>query len=334
VRVGICAPNVNMIGIEGLGVLDWIVAHKLEGLEFSSHQLLKWDEETRSRFLGQVADNGLYLELSGGGINPGNSGKSVDDLVAAWKPLFPLAQRAGAGILNTCLGQFQIRTLPSPSLAEQIEMTIQVLRRIAPMAADHDITITVELHLDLWSKELLGLIQAVDSPYVAVNLDTANSVGLLEDPVQAARNLMPYVRATHYKDKFVYLTEGGYFWQGAPLGTGLVDLSTITEMLYAHNPEVNLTIEDAGPGGYTIPLYDADFINSFPGITAMDIVGFLEHLRKGAHLLHIGQHPRQEDLQGADRKSILASWLWRDAEYARHMRDQVVARHAAQGKAG
>lgn len=331
-KVGLDAITLRALNLDPLGLLDKVVEYGLEGVQCSSQELLKLDGETRHRFVEKAAQEDLYLELTGAGVNPGQSGKSVDDLVEAWKPLFPLASEVGASILNTCLGLLRERMFKSPSLDEQIQMTIEVLRRLAPMAADYGITITMELHVDLTSRELARIVETVDSPYVGVNLDTANALGLLEDPVEAACNLLPYVRTTHYKDTCIYLTDDGYNWQGgAPLGTGLVDLPTITEMLYKAKPDIHLNIEDSC-GFITIPIYDPAFINSFPELTPLALVKFLKHLRKGEELLRAGVHPRPDEAKRVDVAKIMVSRLWHDADYARRLRDEVVARAACQGR--
>ena len=337
-KVGLDANTLRPLNLDPLGLLDKVVEYGLEGVMCSSRELLKLDGETRRRFVEKAAQDGLYVELTGAGVNPGHSGKSVDDLVAAWKPLFPLASEVGASILNTCLGTFPNRTFKSPSLDEQIQITIEVLRRVAPVAADYGVTITMELHVDLTSRELVHIVETVDSPHVGVNLDTANSLGLLEDPVEAASNLLPYVRTTHYKDTRIYLTDDGYNSQVVPLGTGLVDLPTITEMLYKAQPDIHLNIEDAwgplniedacGPG-IRVPFYDPDFINSFPELTPLALVKLLQHLRKGEKLLRAGIHPRPDKGKVAD---VAKSRLWYSADYARRLRDEVVARAASQGR--
>ena len=331
-KVGLDAIVLRRLNLDPLALLDKVVEYGLEGVMCSSRELLKLDGEARHRFVEKAAQDGLYLELTGAGVNPGQSGKSVDDLVEAWKPLFPLASEVGASILNTCLGTFPNRMFKSPSLDEQIQMTIEALRRLAPVVADYGVTITMELHTDLTSSELVHIVEAVDSPHVGVNLDTANSLGMLEDPVEAARHLLPYVRTTHYKDTCIYLTDDGYNWQGgAPLGTGLVDLPTITEMLYKAKPDIHLNIEDSF-GFVPVPLYDPDFIKSFPELTPLALVKFLKHLRKGEELLRAGVHPRPDEAKSADVAKIMASRLWHNADYARRLRDEVVARGASQGR--
>ena len=184
-KVGLDAHTLRTLNLDPLGLLDQTIAHGLEGVHFSSGPLLSRDADYRAQFIEKARAHNLYLELVGAGINPGRSGKSVAELVADWEPLFPLAVEVGSPILNCCFGLFRERMFTSPTFAEQLDLTTQVLRELSKRGADNNVIITVELHVDLTSLELRHLIETVDSPYVAVNLDTANALGLLEDPVEA-----------------------------------------------------------------------------------------------------------------------------------------------------
>lgn len=325
-KVGLDALTLKAVSLDPLELLALTKAHGLEGLHFSARLLDGRDEGYVERLAEQAQADGLYLELAGSGVNPGQSGRSVGEMVADWKPLFPLARKLNAPILNTCFGLLKERTYSAPTLPEQIEMTIQALRALGLLASDHDQTITLEIHVDLTSLELLHVIEEVDSPHVRVNLDTANALGLLEDPVDAARTLAPYVHTTHFKDTCVYPTVEGYNWLGgAPLGRGLVDLPVITEILYKANPNVHLNIEDSG-GFIPIPMYDEPFLRSFSDLTSIRMARFLRHLWRGDQQLRAGVHPRPEESRKIDWSTVIPARLQYNVDYARRLRDETVAR--------
>jgi sugar phosphate isomerase/epimerase len=77
------------------------------------------------------------------------------------------------------------------------------------------------------------LMTEFDSPWLGVCLDTANNLRLFEDPVEVARLLAPWARATHVKD--VHVRRGNprdfSFWPSVPLGDGLVDIVEILRIL-------------------------------------------------------------------------------------------------------
>ena len=325
-KVGLDALTLKAVSLDPLELLELTRAHGLEGLHFSARLLQGRDDDYLDKLAAEAQAHGHYLELAGAGVNPGQSGRTVAEMVEEWKPLFPLARRLNAPFLNTCFGLLKERTFSAPTLAEQIELTIEVLRELGLMAADFDVIITVELHVDLTSLELVRIIEAVDSAHVRANLDTANALGLLEDPVDAARALAPYVHTTHFKDTCIYPTEEGYNWQGgAPLGRGLVDLPEVVEILYRANPNVHLNIEDSG-GFIPIPMYDEAFLESFSDLTPTRMARFVRHLWRGEQQVRAGLHPRPEEGKDIDWASVIPARLQYNVDYARRLRDETVAR--------
>ena len=325
-KVGLDALTLKAVSLDPLELLGLTRAANLEGLHFSSRLLQGRGDAYVDKLAAEAQAHGLYLELAGAGVNPGQSGRTVPEMVAEWKPLFPLARKLNAPILNTCFGLLKERTFSAPTLAEQIELTIEVLRELSLIAADFDLMITMELHVDLTSLELAHIIEAVDSAHVRVNLDTANALGLLEDPVDAARTLAPYVHTTHFKDTCIYPTEEGYNWLGgAPLGRGLVDLPAVVEILYRANPNVHLNIEDSG-GFIPIPMYDGTFLNSFTDLTPTRMARFVRHLWRGEQQVRAGLHPRPEESKDIDWAAVIPARLQYNVDYARRLRDETVAR--------
>ncbi len=325
-KVGLDALTLKAVSLDPLELLELTRAHGLEGLHFSARLLEGRDDAYVDRLSEEAEARGLYLELAGAGVNPGQSGRTVAEMVAEWKPLFALAQRLNAPFLNTCFGLLKERTFTVPTLAVQIELTIEVLRALSMMAAEFDAVITLELHVDLTSLEIVRIIEAVDSEHVRVNLDTANALGLLEDPVDAARALAPYVHTTHFKDTCIYPTAEGYNWQGgAPLGRGLVDLPAVVEILYRANPNVHLNIEDSG-GFIPIPMYDEAFLGSFTDLTPTRMARFVRHLWRGEQQVRAGLHPRPEESKDIDWATIIPGRLQYNVDYARRLRDETVAR--------
>lgn len=324
-KVGLDAHTLRSLNLDPLGLLEQTAAHGLEGLHLSGQALLNQDEAYRQRFLATAHDHDLYIELVGAGVNPGRSGKSVADIVADWQPYFPLAVAMGSPILNTCFGLLKERTFASPTLTEQLSMTAAVLRELGAIAADHNVVVTMELHVDLTSLELRQLIETVNSPHVGVNLDTANALGLLEDPIEAAENLLPYVHTTHFKDSCIYPTATGYNWLGgAPLGRGLVDLPAIAKMLYQANPAINLNIEDSG-GFIAIPFYDEAFLQSFSDRTTPRMARLMHHLWQGERQVRAGLHPTPEESAAVNWGEVIPARLHYNADYIRRLRNQVVA---------
>lgn len=100
-------------------------------------------------------------------------------------------------------------------------------------------------------------------------------------------------------------------------------------MLYTANPEINLNIEDSG-GFILIPFYDEAFLQSFTDRTPQRMAHFVKQLWRGNQQVRAGLHPRPEESKEIDWATIIPGRLQYNADYARRLRDQVVARCAGE----
>ncbi|WP_152365016.1 sugar phosphate isomerase/epimerase family protein [Microlunatus speluncae] len=100
------------------------------------------------------------------------------------------------------------------------------LRRILSRCADAGVTLALETYEQLPSTELVALIEQVGDPALGICLDPANNVAGLEQPRAVVERCAPYTKNVHVKD-FAFTRSGGWIGftlEGAPLGTGLLDL--------------------------------------------------------------------------------------------------------------
>src|SRR5690606_26939938 len=107
-------------------------------------------------------------------------------------------------------------------------------REATEIASKHGIRLAVENHIDYNSDEILWLIEQVGSEYFGINLDTANFLRVLDDPVEATRKLAKHVYATHVKDirpvKGVDAREW-YYCSRVAAGEGLIEIDKIAQVL-------------------------------------------------------------------------------------------------------
>jgi sugar phosphate isomerase/epimerase len=323
-------PLSTLFKLGALELLDKAAEYGFEGLMCSGRSMVA-DEAYRRQVIEKAQQLGLYLELGGSGIDTARSGKSIQELLDAWEPFFAVAVEAGSPILNTGLGTWpwegRVIQEPGRTWADQIQGGIEALREVSRMAADYGVTVTIHTAF-LTAEEHLQLMEAVDSPYVGLCLDTANSFLVLEDPVAFARQVAPYVKATHLKDTCVYLHGEGMDWLGGcPLGRGLVDLPAIVDLLYQANPDINLSIEDHW-GRMTMPIFDGAFLATFPAWDGERVAGLLHHLWEGQSLLRAGLHLTAEEAKQIDWEKVFPERERMNAAYAKQLRDEVVARHS------
>lgn len=166
----------------------------------------------------------------------------------------PIAAAAGARILCTTHAAPAVHNHFSkdPPIEQQIEIMIGNFRQAARAAEDHGILIAFENHLDYRASEIARVIQAVNSPALRANLDTSNPVGVIEDPVDAARAVGRYAVMAHLKDfRIQPMTLDGeprIFW--APIGRGNIELEqilTVLQMEAADPAQLPLCLEVAPP---------------------------------------------------------------------------------------
>lgn len=132
----------------------------------------------------------------------------------------------------------------------QLKILTDWFREAVQVAESEGIKLAVENHIDYNSDEIRQLIDAVGSDHFGINLDTANFLRVLDDPVEATAKLAPHVYATHVKDlkpvKGRKVSEWCYFASVAA-GDGLVQIKEIVDVLREHHYEGFLAFETDMP---------------------------------------------------------------------------------------
>lgn len=141
------------------------------------------------------------------------------------------AAAIGAPVMRVVGSSLMFRNQPH---GPQLKILSRWFREAAEIAEKKGIRLAVENHIDYNSDEILQLINEVGSDSFGVNLDTANFIRVLDDPVEATRKLAKHVYATHVKDlrpvRGVPVTEW-YYFSSVAAGTGLVQIREIAEIL-------------------------------------------------------------------------------------------------------
>jgi sugar phosphate isomerase/epimerase len=125
-----------------------------------------------------------------------------------------------------------------PPIDVQLERMIASFRELIVDAERLGIVIALENHLDYRCSELAIVLAAVDSPWLRMNFDFANSLAVIEDPVDAARAVAPWTVMTHVKDMRVQAKtiDGEPRIMGCPVGDGSVDIGAILALLESDAP--------------------------------------------------------------------------------------------------
>lgn len=127
------------------------------------------------------------------------------------------------------------------------ETTVRGLRAVCDIAATQGIELAIETHQDTLhdtTATTLRLILQVGAPNLGVNLDAFNLFDMGEDPVQALRRLMPWIKIMHLKNgRYV----DGKREIGIPLAEGAMDYGPFLREVAAQNYGGYASIEWFGP---------------------------------------------------------------------------------------
>jgi sugar phosphate isomerase/epimerase len=312
-KIGLGQYTIHHLPLDACAVLDYAAERELAGVQFGSPlQLSPTLDAGEIRTVREYADSrGLYLEMGIPCINPHQAAPHFraepDTFVEQLEALIRAAALAGVSSLRTFIGgQFRVLServarrmddlehdsaRPETPWSRQLADSTLVLKRLAPAARELGLRLAVETHLDATSFQLLRIIEEVGADAVGICLDIANVMLRMEDPLEAARRLAPHVVMTHTKDAALLFHEEGLRWQCRPCGQGVVPFPALLELLAAHTPDLNLSIEDHA-GLFELPIYDADWISTFTDLTTAELALLLRRAWMSGRRL---SSRRQED---------------------------------------
>ncbi len=181
-----------------------------------------------------ASDAGFFVETDTSGTDP-------DHLAT----MAMAARQIGADKLRTY-------TRHTGTTAEIMAKTVADLKQAAVRVADQGIMLLLENHEEFTGAEVAEILDTVNHPAVQALYDFGNSMNVVEDPVDAAAAMAPWVHAVHLKDHVLAKTDDGYRVVGVACGTGNVDIAGILGHLLEHAPLNRVCVESSY--GYTSAL--------------------------------------------------------------------------------
>ncbi len=289
-KLGFDTYSYRLAKLDVFGFLEAAKELGLDGVMYSGMDGFKSLEEPYVLKVRHKAEEmNLYVEAGMNSyydISKWEKTPALKDDLNYWvwrlEKMLKVAHTLGSPVLRTFLGHIYNRLASTP-ISEQIEKAIAILKKAAPIAEGQGVKIGLENHCDLTSKEMLTIIEEVDSEYVRVCLDTGNPLTVMENPVYATEILAPYTCCTHFKDAALQMTEEGLEIVSTPLGKGNVDLVKITKILKDKCADINLSMEVHSE--VTFPgkvIFDESFWRAFPTTTPYDLSLMLSMVWKGA----------------------------------------------------
>lgn len=161
------------------------------------------------------------------GLERGQNDGEFDAMIKS----FETAKNMGADVMRVVGSSLMFRLEPHQP---QIDRLVEQFTEAVKIAADYDIKMAIENHIDFTADEILQLLERVDSKYLGINFDTGNFLRLLDDPIKGMEKLASYTYATHVKDLRVQRgisPDEWYFFSATPVGDGYVDNMKLARLL-------------------------------------------------------------------------------------------------------
>jgi len=193
-----------------------------------------------------------------------------------------IAKEAGARVLRTVLlGTRRYETFESAAaFRDWADHAWQALLLAEPIVARQDLRLAVENHKDLRTDEFLPLLKRLNSRHVGVCVDLANSIALLEDPLEVIEAYAPWAFSTHIKDVAVSEYEEGFLLGEVPLGEGILDLKKIAAILRQARPEVHFNLEMITRDPLKVPCLTPKFWATFENLPGRHLARTMSWVRK------------------------------------------------------
>jgi sugar phosphate isomerase/epimerase len=209
------------------------------------------------------------------------------------------ARIAGATVVRTALlGGRRYETFSSLTDWKQwVDQTHQALKLVVPILDRYKIALAVENHKDWTLEEMQRLLKTYESEYLGCCFDFGNNIALLDDSMEMAQELAPYVRSTHVKDMAVRSYQDGFLLAEVPLGTGLLDLPRMVQILRRANPALHLSLEMITRDPLKVPCLTPRYWTVFPERNGRYLARTLKLVQEhsaGAPLPTVSQLPQAE----------------------------------------
>lgn len=208
-----------------------------DGCQMDIAQLSSTEADYLKGIRAALEEKQMFLELS-------VSGKVLADH-EAFARAAAVAQSLGVSRLRVAFlsGRRYENFTEMKKWKEFVEQSQRTLGRIEPLLKQHKLLVGIENHKDWLADELAEMLGRVGSPYLGACVDFGNNLALLEDSLEVARKLAPYVVSTHLKDMAIGPYDQGFELSEVALGDGFLPLAKIVEILRERRRDVYFCLE-------------------------------------------------------------------------------------------
>ncbi|MEE3664021.1 TIM barrel protein [Brenneria sp. g21c3] len=125
------------------------------------------------------------------------------------------------------------------------EEALALLRRVLPEFEKQDVRLGLETYEQVKTRDVLAVVDAIDSPALGICLDPGNCVAALEYPREVIDMAASRVVNLHIKDFAFARQEGwvGFTYSGCLLGNGLLDYDYLQQAVRPNENNINQIVE-------------------------------------------------------------------------------------------
>jgi sugar phosphate isomerase/epimerase len=168
-------------------------------------------------------DLGVAIEVGVRGLDPAQAAQRARLITN-----LDLCLAVGCRTLRLALDPMDLDHTRQRGDAEAIRAA---LAAFLPELHARGLRLALENRLYLPTAEMAALLAAINDPALVTCVDVANSLGLMERPLESAANLAPWAAQMHVKDFVVAKVPVGYHVTGRPIGEGWLDLPAVLATL-------------------------------------------------------------------------------------------------------
>lgn len=219
-----------------MGLLDKASALGVRVLQIADNLPLdRLAESDLAAFGERSAETGISIEVGTRGISHGNL-----------RTYLCLAERLGSPVLRVVIDTAD----HTPTDTEVVD----VLKGIISEFERARVYLAIENHDRFKTKALRRIVEDVDSDFLGICLDVANSFGALEGPEIVVDTLAPLAVNLHVKDFDVFRAHHmmGFLIEGRQVGQGRLDVPWLLSKLRAAGVDPNAILEQWTPPEETL----------------------------------------------------------------------------------
>jgi len=138
-----------------------------------------------------------------------------------------------------------LRPRDNAEIAKKLEFIRTEVESLLPSLEKKEMVLCWENHADYNTDEQLWVLGKVHHPCFRACIDLGNSMLFLESPLETVERLAPFAGSCHLKDYDRTGTTFGFKYFGTALGTGIIPLHDIMDILKSETQLTHLVYEQS-----------------------------------------------------------------------------------------